>query len=115
MATAPKYSQNALNVSGSVVTLITGVTAGVTLVSSIYLCNTNVSTSRTVTILMAGTGVSATNEIITITLTPRGTSGSTFLLQLANSPLVMTNQITLRAYQDVGTDVIATCNYLEVI
>ena len=114
MATAPKYSQNALNVSGSVVTLITGVTAGVTQVSSIYFCNTNISTSRTVTLLMAGTGVSATNEIMTITLTARGTAGSTYLLELNNAPLIMTNQITIRAYQDTGTDVIATCNYLEV-
>jgi hypothetical protein len=113
MVTAPKYSQNALNVSGSVVTLITGVTAGVTQVSSIFFCNTSVST-RTVTLLMAGTGASVANEIMTISLTARGTFGSTFLLQLANSPLVMTNQITLRAYQDAGTDVIATCNYLEV-
>ena len=113
MATAPKYSQKALNVSGSVVTLITGVTAGVTQVSSIYFCNTNVSTNRTVTLLFSGTGANAANEIMTIILTPRGTSGSTYLLQLANSPLIMINQITLRAYQDTGTDVIVTCNYLE--
>jgi len=114
MATATKYSQSALNVSGSVVTLITGVTAGVSQVSSIYFCNTNVSTARVVTLLMAGTGISATNELLTITLQPRGQNGSTYLISQPNSPLIMTDQITLRAYQDTGTDVIVTSNYLEV-
>ena len=114
MATAPKYSQNNLNVSGSVVTLVIGVTAGVTQISSIYFCNTNTTTARQVTILMAGTGVSSVNELATITLQPRGQNGSSYLFELPNSPLVLTNQITVRAYQDTGTDVVATCNYLEV-
>lgn len=113
--TAKKLGQAALNVSGSVVTLVTGVTGGHTEITSIYLCNTNGSTARTVTLLAHGTGVGVGYQLMKVELKPAGQDGSTMLLQLNNAPIILAASETLRAYQDTGTDVTATAYGLEEV
>ena len=105
MTITPINAQVVLNVSGSVVTIATGVTGGTTQINSITLTNTNVSTAKTATILAKGTGTSAGNELHTVTLAKRGDIGSTVILDLSKSPIVITAGETVRGYIDSGTDV----------
>lgn len=112
--TAKKLAQATLNVSGSVVTLVTGVASGHTEISSIWFANTGV-TARVVTLLAHGTGITAAYELITFTLQPRGNEGSTYLFQMNGAPLILIAADTLRAYQDAGTDVNAVCYGIEEV
>ena len=110
--TAKKLGQSALNTSGSPVTLITGVSSGHTEVSSIWIANTNSTTTRYVTVLVHGTGTSASNMIIPYMELP---ANGVQLVQLNNSPIILEDGETLRAYQDTGTDVTMTAYGIEEV
>jgi len=108
--TAKKLGQTSLNVTANVVTLTTGRSGGHSEVSSIYLTNTNATTQRTVTLLAHGAGTAVVNELFhAIDIPAKGTK----LLQLSNSPIILPDGETLRAYQDIGTDVTATIYGIE--
>jgi len=113
MAISYFTSQATLNTSGNVVTLASGITGGNTSISCIIITNTNTTTTRNVTLLVGSTGISASNELCTLPLTARGTNSSSQILRLNNCPIIVPSGVTLRAYQDVGTDVNITlfgCN-----
>lgn len=108
--TAKKLGQNTLNISATPVTLVTGVTGGHTEISSIWIANTNSSTTRYVTVLAHGTGTNVSNILMPkIELPANGVQ----LVQLSNSPIILIDGDTLRMYQDVGTDVTVTVYGIE--
>jgi hypothetical protein len=109
MVTAKKLGQATLNTF--VTTLVTGVTGGVTEVTSIWLVNTGSST-RTVKIYAHGTGASAENMLFQWTLDPNGGS---MLLQLNNTPVILAEDETLRMTQDAGNDVTSTCYGIQEV
>lgn len=108
MARTPKkLGQCALNVSGSVVTVVTGAALG-TQVTEVYLCNTGANT-RKVTVLAHGAGVLAANMLFkTIELSPEESR------ILEDKKILLASGETLRMYQDAGTDVTATAYGIEV-
>jgi len=110
--TAKKLGQTVLNVSGSVVTLVTGAVGGHSEITSIYFANTSTTTQRTVTILAHGTGTAVANMLFpAIDIPAKGTR----LIQLNNSPIILDAGETLRAYQDTGTDVTTTIYGIEEV
>ncbi len=109
MVTAKKLGQATLNTS--VTTLVTGVTGGVTEVTSIWLVNTGSST-RTVKIYSHGSSSATENMLFQWTLDPNGGS---MLLQLNNTPIILAEGETLRLVQDEGSDVTASCYGIEEV
>jgi len=109
--TAKKLGQTALNVSGSVVTIVTGVTGGHTEITGLWLANTS-SSSRTVTILAHGTGTTSTYMLIPAKVLAAYES---LYIQMNGSPIILNATETLRGYQDTGTDVVVTAYGVEEV
>ncbi len=95
--------------SATPTTLATGVTGGVTEVTSIFLVNT-ASVARTVKIYAYGTGTENENLLMQWTL---DANGGSMLLQLNNTPIILAEGETLRLVQDAGSDVTATAFGLD--
>jgi hypothetical protein len=104
-----------LNVSGTEftmavapTTLLTGASDH-TEISSIYLFNPS-ATAIIVTLLISGTGASNLNVFRRETITGRTSTN----ILMPNSPIVLADSDTLRAYSDGLTSITATCFGLEV-
>jgi hypothetical protein len=110
--TAKKLGQSALTTDPTPTTIVTGVSSGHTEISSLWISNTNASTVRYVTIFAHGSGVSTDNILIPYLELP---ANGVQLVQLNNSPIILDDSETLRAYQDTGTDVIVTAYGIEEV
>jgi hypothetical protein len=102
-----KLGQEILNTTETI--LATGVTGGTTEVTSIFLVNTG-STTRTVKIYAYGEGLSNANLLMQWSL---DANGGSMLLQLNNTPIILSDGETLRLVQDAGSDVTATAFGLD--
>lgn len=92
--------QTTLNTSANVVTIATGATNG-SQISSIWVTNTNSTVARTVTLFHGGTGTDITKTIAIMTIPPN----DFMLIPMAQLPIILKSGITLRGFQDTGTDV----------